>query len=47
MGGGASSAPPEIRQGRIEQITNVQLEHPHELGIGAVLGGWAAQRSEA
>ena len=37
--GGGSTAPAEIRQGRIEQITNVQLEHPHELGIGAILGG--------
>jgi outer membrane lipoprotein SlyB len=39
MGGGGSTAPVEIRQGRIEQITSVQLEHPHELGIGAILGG--------
>ncbi len=37
MGGGSS--PQEIRQGRIEQITSVQLEHPHELGVGAILGG--------
>jgi outer membrane lipoprotein SlyB len=37
MGGG--SAPQEIRQGRIEQITSVQLEHPHDIGVGAILGG--------
>ena len=35
------SPPPEIRQGKIEQITEVQLEHPHQLGIGAILGGAA------
>ena len=34
-----SSAPLEIRQGKIEQITSVQVEHPHELGVGAILGG--------
>jgi len=34
-----SSAPLEIRQGKIEQITSVQLKHPHELGVGAILGG--------
>ncbi len=41
MGGmmGGASAPQEIRQGRIEQITSVQLEHPHDLGVGAILGG--------
>ncbi|HYB49850.1 MAG TPA: glycine zipper 2TM domain-containing protein [Burkholderiaceae bacterium] len=39
MGGSSSSAPQEIRQGRIEQITNVQLDHPHQLGVGAILGG--------
>lgn len=38
-GMGGSSTPPEIRQGRIEQITAVQLEHPHQLGVGAILGG--------
>jgi len=37
--GGGSSAPVEIRQGRIEQITEVQLVHPHQLGVGAILGG--------
>jgi outer membrane lipoprotein SlyB len=36
-----SDAPPEIRQGRIEQITPVQLEHPNQLGVGAILGGAA------
>jgi outer membrane lipoprotein SlyB len=36
-----SDAPPEIRQGRIEQITAVQLEHPNQLGVGAILGGAA------
>ena len=36
---GGTTAPVEVRQGRIEQITNVQLEHPHELGVGAILGG--------
>jgi outer membrane lipoprotein SlyB len=35
------SSPPEIRQGRIEQITEVQVSHPHELGVGAILGGAA------
>ena len=41
MGGmmGGSSAPQEVRQGKIEQITSVQLEHPHDLGVGAILGG--------
>lgn len=38
MGGGAA-APVEVRQGRIEQITEVQVHHPHELGVGAILGG--------
>jgi outer membrane lipoprotein SlyB len=37
--GGGTPPPEEIRQGRIEQITNVQVKHPHELGIGAILGG--------
>lgn len=36
-----SDAPQEIRQGRIEQITAVQLEHPNQLGVGAILGGAA------
>jgi outer membrane lipoprotein SlyB len=36
---GGASYPPEIRQGRIEQITAVQLDHPHQLGVGAILGG--------
>jgi len=35
----SSNAPQEIRQGRIEQINNVQIQHPHELGVGAILGG--------
>jgi outer membrane lipoprotein SlyB len=38
MGGGEQS-PTEIRQGRIEQITATQVKHPHELGVGAILGG--------
>lgn len=39
---GMSQQPPDpIRQGRIEQITAKQLEHPHELGVGAILGGVA------
>jgi len=38
-GMGGEGAPPEIRQGRIEQITEVQVKHPHELGVGAILGG--------
>jgi outer membrane lipoprotein SlyB len=38
-GMGGSSAPPEIRQGRIEQITVVQLDHPNQLGVGAIMGG--------
>jgi len=37
--GGGGAAPVEIRQGRIEQITDVQVHHPHELGVGAILGG--------
>jgi outer membrane lipoprotein SlyB len=43
-GGGmgmGSPAPVEIRQGRVEQITEVPLEHPHQLGVGAVLGAGA------
>jgi len=39
--GGGGSAPPEIRQGRVEQITQVQLDHNHQLGVGAILGGVA------
>lgn len=31
----------EIRQGKIEQITAVPLQHSHQLGIGAILGGAA------
>ena len=38
-GMGGQSAPVEIRQGRIEQITQVQVQHPHQLGVGAILGG--------
>jgi len=38
-GMGGPQAPAEIRQGRIEQITPVQLDHPHQLGVGAILGG--------
>ncbi len=40
-GMGGSSYPPEVRQGRIEQINMVQLDHPHQLGVGAILGGGA------
>ncbi|HEX6827537.1 MAG TPA: glycine zipper 2TM domain-containing protein [Burkholderiales bacterium] len=40
-GTGGYQAPPEVRQGKIEQITAVQLEHPHQLGVGAILGGAA------
>lgn len=36
-----SQVPLEVRQGRIEQITEVQVQHPHELGVGAILGGAA------
>jgi outer membrane lipoprotein SlyB len=39
MGGNQGAAP--IQQGRIEQITQVQLDHPHQLGVGAILGGAA------
>jgi len=39
MGMGRESAPVEVRQGRIEQITQVQVQHPHQLGVGAILGG--------
>jgi outer membrane lipoprotein SlyB len=40
MGMGMGEAPPpEIRQGRIEQITEVQVQHPHQFGVGAILGG--------
>jgi outer membrane lipoprotein SlyB len=38
---GGNQGPVEIRQGRIEQITAVQIKHPHELGVGAILGGVA------
>ena len=34
-------APVEVRQGRIEQITEVQVDHPHQFGVGAILGGAA------
>jgi outer membrane lipoprotein SlyB len=40
-GGGGGNYPPEVRYGKIEQITAVQLEHPHQLGVGAILGGAA------
>jgi outer membrane lipoprotein SlyB len=33
--------PPEIREGRIEQITAVELDHPHQVGVGAIVGGLA------
>lgn len=36
---GGYTPPPEIRYGRIEQITEIQVKHPHELGVGAILGG--------
>ncbi len=39
MGGGSYAPSPEIRQGKIEQITEVPLQHPHQLGVGAILGG--------
>lgn len=42
MGGiGGSQQVTEIQQGRIEQITMVQMDHPHQLGVGAILGGAA------
>ncbi len=31
----------QIQQGRVEQITAVQLDHPHQLGVGAIVGGLA------
>lgn len=34
-------APAEIRQGRIEQITAVQIDHPHQFGVGAIVGSLA------
>lgn len=39
--GGSQSAPVEVRSGKIEQITQVQLEGDHDLGLGAILGGVA------
>jgi outer membrane lipoprotein SlyB len=36
---GGYTPPPEVRYGRIEQITEIQVKHPHELGVGAILGG--------
>jgi outer membrane lipoprotein SlyB len=36
---GGYTPPQEIRFGRIEQITETQVKHPHELGVGAILGG--------
>ncbi|MFN7572728.1 MAG: hypothetical protein ACK5TK_14950 [Betaproteobacteria bacterium] len=33
-----NQAPVEVRQGRVEQITEVQVDHPHQLGIGAIAG---------
>jgi outer membrane lipoprotein SlyB len=41
QGGGQTQYPPEIRQGRIEQITLVSITHPHQTGVGAILGGVA------
>lgn len=41
MGGSQQTAPIEIRSGRIEQITPVQLEGDHDVGLGAILGGVA------
>lgn len=44
LGGCASpggQAPDEIRQGRLEQITPVQVEHPHQMGVSAIVGGLA------
>jgi outer membrane lipoprotein SlyB len=38
---GGNQYPAEVREGKIEQITPVQLEHPHQLGVGAILGGAA------
>ena len=40
-GGSQTQYPPEIRQGRIEQITDVPITHPHQMGVGAILGGVA------
>jgi len=40
-GGYLPPPPPEVRLGKIEQITEVQLDHPHQLGVGAILGGAA------
>ena len=40
-GGSQASYPPEIRQGHIEQITDVSITHPHQVGVGAIIGGVA------
>ncbi|MEJ8846224.1 glycine zipper 2TM domain-containing protein [Variovorax rhizosphaerae] len=37
--GANNSAPPEIRMGRIEQISATQLQDSHQIGVGAIVGG--------
>ena len=39
--GGSQPVPVEVRSGKIEQITPVQLEGDHDVGLGAILGGVA------
>jgi outer membrane lipoprotein SlyB len=36
-----NQGPVEVRQGSIAQITEVQVDHPDKLGVGAILGGAA------
>lgn len=40
-GMGGTQPVAEVQQGKIEQITAVPLDHPHQLGVGAILGGAA------
>jgi len=37
--GASSTGATEVRMGRIEQITSTQLQHSHQIGVGAIVGG--------
>jgi outer membrane lipoprotein SlyB len=37
----APQAPPDIRQGKIEQISSVSIPTDHHVGLGAIVGGAA------
>ncbi len=36
-----AQAPAPIQQGRVEQITQVPIDHPHQFGVGAIMGSLA------